>query len=288
MATTTTNLGLTKPALSESADVGVINDNSDKIDAEAGKARANLAAAYNSSSSYAVDDYCTRGGNLYRCTTAIGSGGEAWNSGHWTQITVMDETVNKHGDETISGEKVFDGTIRIKQPRYGVLGFRNSANNTTGFLQLDSGNTTNQTLNRLAFTEYSPKATADTGNTGYAESYRLPSPDAGLSENASYDILTTKEYFKSVGSIAKSSSKSFAVTSNGRFLVMLMSTATNAMGMFIVAVTSAGNVNIHQISLGNNITLSTSTNTLTIANSHSSASTDVIACEITGTITANS
>lgn len=91
MATTTTNLGLTKPALSESADVGVINDNSDKIDAEAGKARANLAAEYNSSSSYSVGAYCERGGNLYRCTTAIGSGGEAWNASHWTQVAVTGE-----------------------------------------------------------------------------------------------------------------------------------------------------------------------------------------------------
>ena len=91
MATTTTNLGLTKPALSESADVGVINDNSDKIDVEAGKSRANLAATYSASSAYAVGDYCERGGNLYRCTTAIASGGEAWNSGHWTQVAVTGE-----------------------------------------------------------------------------------------------------------------------------------------------------------------------------------------------------
>ena len=91
MATTTTNLGLTKPALSESADVGVINENSDKIDAEAGKSRANFAATYSASSAYAVGDYCERGGNLYRCTTAIASGGEAWNSGHWTQVAVTGE-----------------------------------------------------------------------------------------------------------------------------------------------------------------------------------------------------
>ena len=91
MATTTTNLGLTKPALSESADVGVINDNSDKIDVEAGKARANMAATYSDSSAYAVGAYCERGGNLYRCTTAIASGGEAWNSGHWTQVAVTGE-----------------------------------------------------------------------------------------------------------------------------------------------------------------------------------------------------
>ena len=91
MATTTTNLGLTKPALSESADVTVLNDNWDKVDTEAGKERSNLAAAYNASSAYAVGAYCTRGGNVYRCTTAIGSSGEAWNAAHWTQVTVTGE-----------------------------------------------------------------------------------------------------------------------------------------------------------------------------------------------------
>ena len=111
MATTTTNLGLTKPALSESADVGVINDNSDKIDVEAGKSRANLAATYSATSAYAVGDYCERGGNLYRCTTAIASGGEAWDSGHWTQVAMTGELSSVIAQ--ISGSEILEQKEKI-------------------------------------------------------------------------------------------------------------------------------------------------------------------------------
>lgn len=91
MATTTSVLGLEKPTYQESQDVTVINSNMDKVDAEAGKARGNIASAYSASSAYAVGDYCIYGGNLYRCTTAIGSGGEAWNASHWTQVRIAED-----------------------------------------------------------------------------------------------------------------------------------------------------------------------------------------------------
>ena len=91
MAGSTTNLSLVKPTYAESQDVTVLNGNFDLIDAEAGKVRENFAGAYSSSQAYAVGDYCTYQGNLYRCTTAIGSSGEAWTSGHWTQVAVGDE-----------------------------------------------------------------------------------------------------------------------------------------------------------------------------------------------------
>ena len=57
MASTTTNLGLTKPAYSDDADISDINGNMDLIDAEAGRVRANVAANYDSSETYAVGDY---------------------------------------------------------------------------------------------------------------------------------------------------------------------------------------------------------------------------------------
>ena len=88
MATTTSVLGLTKPAGNENALVSVLNNDMDLIDAEAGKARGNIAATYSASSSYAVGDLCIYNGVLYKCNTAIGSGGEAWNASHWTQVTI--------------------------------------------------------------------------------------------------------------------------------------------------------------------------------------------------------
>lgn len=90
MASTTTNLGLTKPAYSDDADISDINGNMDLIDAEAGRVRANVAANYDSSETYAVGDYCLHDGSLYKCNTTISSP-EAWTAGHWTQIKITGE-----------------------------------------------------------------------------------------------------------------------------------------------------------------------------------------------------
>ena len=89
----TTNLDLVKPLGTDHALVAQINSNSDKIDAEAGRTRANFAAEYSASSAYAVGAFCTHNGILYQCNTAIGSGGEAWTAGHWTQISAGDAIV---------------------------------------------------------------------------------------------------------------------------------------------------------------------------------------------------
>ena len=48
------------------------------------------AAAYDPEGSYAVGDYCTHGGKLHKCGTAI-PGGEPWTAEHWTETTVAAE-----------------------------------------------------------------------------------------------------------------------------------------------------------------------------------------------------
>lgn len=47
-----------------------------------------VAPQYNPQSPYSVGDYVIHNDLLYRCTTAIGSSGETWTSGHWTQVTI--------------------------------------------------------------------------------------------------------------------------------------------------------------------------------------------------------
>ncbi len=48
---------------------------------------ANLMAnAYDSTAEYFVGQFATYSGNVYECTTAIASGGEAWNANHWNLI----------------------------------------------------------------------------------------------------------------------------------------------------------------------------------------------------------
>lgn len=53
----------------------------------------NFASDYDSTSSYAVGDYVMKDGSLYKCNTAI-SGGEAWNSSHWTFTPITSEIGN--------------------------------------------------------------------------------------------------------------------------------------------------------------------------------------------------
>ena len=60
-------------------------------DSVAAKATAtSLAPAFSSSSTYAVGDYCTHEGLLYKCTTAVTTAG-AWNAANWSAVAVTDE-----------------------------------------------------------------------------------------------------------------------------------------------------------------------------------------------------
>ena len=52
---------------------------------------ADLASPYSTSATYAVGDYCTKDGQLYRCTTAI-STAEAWTAAHWSAVALGDDT----------------------------------------------------------------------------------------------------------------------------------------------------------------------------------------------------
>lgn len=47
-----------------------------------------IAPQYSNSSPYNIGDYVIHDDLLYRCTTLIGSAGETWTSGHWTQVNV--------------------------------------------------------------------------------------------------------------------------------------------------------------------------------------------------------
>ena len=50
-----------------------------------------FAPQYSSSSAYSVGDYCMHDYKLYRCKTAIASGGESWTVAHWTLASTASE-----------------------------------------------------------------------------------------------------------------------------------------------------------------------------------------------------
>ena len=60
-------------------------------DVKDAKAWANTADEYDATAAYEVGDYCLYNGDLYKCNTAIATGGEAWDASHWTATQIMDE-----------------------------------------------------------------------------------------------------------------------------------------------------------------------------------------------------
>ena len=52
-----------------------------------------VAPTYSTTSTYKVGEYVYYNGHLYRCTTAITTG-EAWTSGHWTQVSLSNDLLN--------------------------------------------------------------------------------------------------------------------------------------------------------------------------------------------------
>ena len=71
-----------------------------------------IAPDYSASSTYTVGAKVIYNGQLYRCNTAITTA-EAWNSSHWTSITVKQYFVDVDTQQSITGTKSFLGKVNI-------------------------------------------------------------------------------------------------------------------------------------------------------------------------------
>lgn len=103
------------------------------------------AAAYSSSATYAVGDYCFHNGSLYRCTTAITTA-EAWTAAHWTAVALgndvsdLKSAINAQSDviheitETYTPHNLYDYT-KVEQNKY--LNPNGSMENYNGRLVTD-------------------------------------------------------------------------------------------------------------------------------------------------------
>lgn len=88
MATTTTNLGLTKPAYADTADIAVINANMDKIDTAANGLEAGIAIVSNNNTHTAVSkgqyvyvrNHGTLSEGMYKANSNIAANGTLSNS----------------------------------------------------------------------------------------------------------------------------------------------------------------------------------------------------------------
>ena len=73
----------------------------------------NIAPDYNSSAQYVVGEFCMYDGKLYKCTTNITTP-EAWNAGHWTQVTVGTSLYDKVDKVSGKGLSSNDFTDALK------------------------------------------------------------------------------------------------------------------------------------------------------------------------------
>lgn len=125
------------------------------------------------------------------------------------------------GNQTFSGRKtmelispkIYDGTGN--ESRYKYVYFANNAGSQVGAVRYDSGSTTNVTSGMFSLLQYSPNSTNNTSTTGYYESYNLPTVNTGLSANATYSIITSKDIGWKVESITFTSGFKSGVTCTG-------------------------------------------------------------------------
>ena len=148
-------IDLAKPAGTDHALISVINSNMDKIDAEAGRQRGNFAGTYSTTSGYAVGDYCIYQGNLYRCTTAIGSSGENWTAAHWTQTKAGTE-LKGLSDHIATKDVTSSLTFNYTHTRNKAV---KSGNTMTVYVEVPSGNYTSPTVLVLLPSGYRPSTT---------------------------------------------------------------------------------------------------------------------------------
>lgn len=100
--------------------------------------------------------------------------------------------------------------------QYHNIFFRKNGE-TVAKIVVNTGTTGDTISNgRFYFTQFSPKSTADSETTGYYQRYDLPTVTTGLTENETYNILTSKNTVTvAQGGTGMTGMTSNSVTSNG-------------------------------------------------------------------------
>lgn len=91
-----------------------IEDGVDDVSRHLSDLEDSISDAYDDTASYAVGDFCINDNTLYRCNTAIPTGGEAWTPAHWDAVQIVDLLGSSGGDVTdvqINGTSILDGGV---------------------------------------------------------------------------------------------------------------------------------------------------------------------------------
>jgi len=113
-----------------------------------------IAAEYDSTADYLVGDYCMHDSKLYVCGTAI-TGGEDWNSSHWSEVTVESALVGLEGEIEDLNEVTGDVGDLSGFTATDLVGACNELKgNITDTHGLPSGGTSGQVLKKTSSTNY--------------------------------------------------------------------------------------------------------------------------------------
>ena len=151
----------------------------------------------------------------------------------------------------------------------------NNAGNQVAEIFYNTGDPTNVTSGRFYFREFSPNSTANTTTTGKYETYILPTVNTGRTDNANYDILTTKN------TVTITQGGTGATTAANAIKALLNGVATGAgvvtndtyfirkkdSNYSTVSASDIATYMINQVNIQNNVLNKTASYTLTAADS---------------------
>lgn len=170
-----------------------------------------VAAAYSTSATYAVGDYCTKDGKLYRCTTAITTA-ESWTAGHWTETKVGPEVSDLKSALNVTDDAIEDIGIFVQSENIysGVFTDGKQLNANGGLVDVTSYGTT----------DYIPVIGGKTVYLGYVNSEQYQSLGAGVAARyATYD-----KYFEPITVNTNAWVSSIPIDDNAAYLRFTAST----------------------------------------------------------------
>ena len=289
--------------------VGTLLSNLNSVGTTTETLLADLADTYDAESvtGYAVGDYCIYSNTLYRCTTQIAAGGEAWTAAHWEEKPVGDVLKDQAEDiadlEEIAGNGVLSGFTATD-----LTGAANELKTDVGNLRgdlayVENGNTASRNYTAGQYVCW--KGILYTVNSG------------GISSGATFAVGTGSNQLTAVGdkgglndlknsiptrdeivpvftfSVPKSGSKTLTITSSPRNISFLIA-STGGVGSgygtlhFIGGYVSASRCTVTEIKGGSNFTIDASDTSglnFVISNSATNVGVDVMITDLTGVCT---
>jgi hypothetical protein len=97
--------------------MGTVNKTTADINNILNLANGYVAAPFSSATTYAVGDYCSRNGKVYRCNTA---GAAAWSSSRWTEVVMGDDVAALRTSASYSSTDPTTGAV-VSAKRFGNL-----------------------------------------------------------------------------------------------------------------------------------------------------------------------